>query len=458
MLATARGSAGLLRVEKKETALSDIPQGDGWWIASDGKWYPPHLHPDAAKATPPEDAAPARPGDGGAGAASAPDSAEQPPAEGWWLASDGRYYAPELHPDYVAKAAPSEGLPSWTLTGPATAEIRAAQEPGGWRLTSGAPPADFRSSSPGRPGEPEEFFSSSGGQRGPFRGVRTGQPGQPVIGGPIGADPGAPAAGAPTGRRQPSGPGGSRGRRTPVIVAVAIVIVLAAAGGAAYALHSSKASPPTAAENRAAAERIVLGSHDAPSGWRAMLASALPVKGARSIEGTSAMAGPSCEKDAPAAARRAAATAAVSQSGFSKGSLAKGPILELEDTVGVLASDSAASALVSAERASLDRKALACITSSVRRSLPSTEKASDAVASLTTFSLRPSDASYVALRASLIVTSAGVSEPVFLNVVEAAAGRAVIVVEATGLGGDVSRSLIETETDSLIARARTDAP
>ena len=25
--------------------MSDYSQGDGWWQASDGKWYPPHLHP-----------------------------------------------------------------------------------------------------------------------------------------------------------------------------------------------------------------------------------------------------------------------------------------------------------------------------------------------------------------------------------------------------------------------------
>ncbi|MCL4446026.1 MAG: hypothetical protein M1134_04005 [Actinobacteria bacterium] len=25
--------------------MSDVSQGPGWWIASDGKWYPPHLHP-----------------------------------------------------------------------------------------------------------------------------------------------------------------------------------------------------------------------------------------------------------------------------------------------------------------------------------------------------------------------------------------------------------------------------
>ncbi len=26
-------------------AVSDTSEGPGWWIASDGKWYPPHLHP-----------------------------------------------------------------------------------------------------------------------------------------------------------------------------------------------------------------------------------------------------------------------------------------------------------------------------------------------------------------------------------------------------------------------------
>jgi hypothetical protein len=25
--------------------MSDNPEGPGWWVASDGKWYPPELHP-----------------------------------------------------------------------------------------------------------------------------------------------------------------------------------------------------------------------------------------------------------------------------------------------------------------------------------------------------------------------------------------------------------------------------
>src|ERR1700722_9856886 len=33
--------------------MADVSQGPGWWIASDGKWYPPHLHPSAVQLPPP---------------------------------------------------------------------------------------------------------------------------------------------------------------------------------------------------------------------------------------------------------------------------------------------------------------------------------------------------------------------------------------------------------------------
>ncbi len=32
--------------------MSDKPQGPGWWIASDGKWYPPELHPSVREDSP----------------------------------------------------------------------------------------------------------------------------------------------------------------------------------------------------------------------------------------------------------------------------------------------------------------------------------------------------------------------------------------------------------------------
>jgi hypothetical protein len=34
--------------------MSDVSQGEGWWVASDGKWYPPHLHPQYRPAPPSE--------------------------------------------------------------------------------------------------------------------------------------------------------------------------------------------------------------------------------------------------------------------------------------------------------------------------------------------------------------------------------------------------------------------
>ncbi len=33
--------------------MSDVAQGPGWWVASDGKWYPPESHPEAAPPPPP---------------------------------------------------------------------------------------------------------------------------------------------------------------------------------------------------------------------------------------------------------------------------------------------------------------------------------------------------------------------------------------------------------------------
>ena len=38
------------------STLSDDLQGIGWWLASDGKWYPPDLHPTARFAVPGEQA------------------------------------------------------------------------------------------------------------------------------------------------------------------------------------------------------------------------------------------------------------------------------------------------------------------------------------------------------------------------------------------------------------------
>jgi uncharacterized RDD family membrane protein YckC len=40
--------------------MTDVSQGPGWWIASDGKWYPPHLHPSVAELPPSESYVPSQ--------------------------------------------------------------------------------------------------------------------------------------------------------------------------------------------------------------------------------------------------------------------------------------------------------------------------------------------------------------------------------------------------------------
>src|SRR5687768_532494 len=41
--------------------MTDTSPGPGWWRASDGQWYPPHLHPDAHSAVATDVAADAAP-------------------------------------------------------------------------------------------------------------------------------------------------------------------------------------------------------------------------------------------------------------------------------------------------------------------------------------------------------------------------------------------------------------
>lgn len=42
--------------------MSEMSQGEGWWQASDGLWYPPESHPDYQSPTPPQPEPPAAPG------------------------------------------------------------------------------------------------------------------------------------------------------------------------------------------------------------------------------------------------------------------------------------------------------------------------------------------------------------------------------------------------------------
>ncbi|MFP4513066.1 MAG: DUF4328 domain-containing protein [Acidimicrobiales bacterium] len=71
--------------------MSDNPMGPDWWLASDGKWYPPTSRPGASP-TPVVEQGPA----------------DSPPSPDWWLASDGKWYPPSLRP---GASSPGYGAP-----------------------------------------------------------------------------------------------------------------------------------------------------------------------------------------------------------------------------------------------------------------------------------------------------------------------------------------------------------
>jgi hypothetical protein len=74
--------------------MSDVSQGPGWWVASDGKWYPPEQASQPTQVAQPASAAQpvqaTQPG-----AAPTPAGAETSQGPGWWQATDGRWYPPQ---------------------------------------------------------------------------------------------------------------------------------------------------------------------------------------------------------------------------------------------------------------------------------------------------------------------------------------------------------------------------
>ena len=70
--------------------MSDVSQGPGWWIASDGKWYPPEQAPQAPQPAPAVPVVPVVPT-----ATPPPVGSDRPLGPGWWQATDGRWYPPQ---------------------------------------------------------------------------------------------------------------------------------------------------------------------------------------------------------------------------------------------------------------------------------------------------------------------------------------------------------------------------
>lgn len=109
--------------------MSAQSPGPGWWQASDGKWYAPEQHPSFIAEHEPAVPAPV---------------AAVPPAPGWWQASDGNWYSPEQHPS-VSEAAPVTELPDIGDLGDLAELAELASSAAG---SAGAPSAGAPSSQP----------------------------------------------------------------------------------------------------------------------------------------------------------------------------------------------------------------------------------------------------------------------------------------------------------------------
>lgn len=103
--------------------MSEGPQGEGWWIASDGKWYPPELHPDAVAARGAVGSAPVGGGSGPA-AASGGSTLQQP--QGGWTAPAPDPWIARMQAQAAAGGTPAGGDAGWAASpgGPASRRLR----------------------------------------------------------------------------------------------------------------------------------------------------------------------------------------------------------------------------------------------------------------------------------------------------------------------------------------------
>jgi hypothetical protein len=76
--------------------MSDTPKGPGWWIASDGKWYPPELHPTTRDASRTETAQP--------GQTPGPSTGAEDPSPHRWQGQEKGTAEGRQFPDLFQKA------------------------------------------------------------------------------------------------------------------------------------------------------------------------------------------------------------------------------------------------------------------------------------------------------------------------------------------------------------------
>ena len=113
--------------------MSDTSQGEGWWQASDGKWYAPHLHPDVRDSS--ESTDPSKPSD---------PTTEKPPAPTGPMAEVGMAPAPD------SESFPEHMIP--TIAGAAaisTATEQAARAAAARQASETTPPTEVMPSATG---------------------------------------------------------------------------------------------------------------------------------------------------------------------------------------------------------------------------------------------------------------------------------------------------------------------
>lgn len=109
--------------------MSELMRGPGWWLASDGKWYPPETRGEAGDRL------------------MFAEGSDQPEGPEWWLASDGKWYPPALR---------SASRP---------AEHHEAEEGGAERCAAAPAVADTYRADPGRDPAREESVDPSVSRR-----------------------------------------------------------------------------------------------------------------------------------------------------------------------------------------------------------------------------------------------------------------------------------------------------
>ena len=147
--------------------MSDVAQGPGWWIASDGKWYPPESHPAATPPPPPTvPAATALP----AGPVAAPAFPASPAAA----------VQPPPGPPPVFLTPPAQPLPAQPLPAqppgsppvPVTVPVPVARAPVVGGLIVGKPAANATWSDPEYRWDDSTFTNQQGARESSIEGLR----------------------------------------------------------------------------------------------------------------------------------------------------------------------------------------------------------------------------------------------------------------------------------------------